>query len=302
MKAHIDIKKSIDRFIMFLATERGLSINYQLLVRRNLERFSDWLKKNKPIKDLNSITTDYLTEYLTIRKNEGLLASSIRQNIVSLKIFFRFLSSKKIILEDVAEGLFSPKPEQLLPKTINEQDVEKLLESIETNDPLGMRDRALIELLYSSGLRLGEILEAVLENLYIEEGHIRVTGKGNKTRIVPIGKKAMEEISRYLEHGRKKLVNTKSTSHIFLSIRGKKLSPSRIWQIVRERSKRADLKTLIHPHQLRHSFATHLLSGGADLRIIQEMLGHADISTTQTYTHVDEKGLKKVHKKFHPRG
>ena len=155
----------------------------------------------------------------------------------------------------------------------------------------------MIELLYSSGLRLGEILEAVLENLYIEEGHIRVTGKGNKTRIVPIGKKAMEEISRYLEHGRKKLVNTKSTSHIFLSIRGKKLSPSRIWQIVRERSKRADLKTPIHPHQLRHSFATHLLSGGADLRIIQEMLGHADISTTQTYTHVDEKGLKKSSQK-----
>ena len=165
-----------------------------------------------------------------------------------------------------------------------------------------MRDRALIELLYSSGLRLGEIMEALLENLYLEEGHIRVTGKGNKTRIVPIGKKALEEINNYLDKGRKKLVNSKSTSHIFLSIRGKKLSPSRIWQIVKERSKRADIKSPIHPHQLRHSFATHLLSGGADLRIIQELLGHADISTTQTYTHVDEKGLKKVHKKFHPRG
>ena len=284
---------------MFLATERGLSNNYQLLVRRNLEKFSNWLND---IKRLDSITTDDLSEYLSKRKKEGLAASSIRQNVVSLKIFFRFLCNNKILSEDIAEGLFSPKPEQLLPKTINQKDVKQLLESIETSDPLGMRDRALIELLYSSGLRLGEIMEALLENLYLEEGHIRVTGKGNKTRIVPIGKKALEEINNYLDKGRKKLVNSKSTSHIFLSIRGKKLSPSRIWQIVKERSKRADIKSPIHPHQLRHSFATHLLSGGADLRIIQELLGHADISTTQTYTHVDEKGLKKVHKKFHPRG
>ena len=284
---------------MFLATERGLSNNYQLLVRRNLEKFSNWLND---IKQLDSITTDDLSEYLSKRKKEGLAASSIRQNVVSLKIFFRFLCNNKILSEDIAEGLFSPKPEQLLPKTINQKDVKQLLESIETSDPLGMRDRALIELLYSSGLRLGEIMEALLENLYLEEGHIRVTGKGNKTRIVPIGKKALEEINNYLDKGRKKLVNSKSTSHIFLSIRGKKLSPSRIWQIVKERSKRADIKSPINPHQLRHSFATHLLSGGADLRIIQELLGHADISTTQTYTHVDEKGLKKVHKKFHPRG
>ena len=284
---------------MFLATERGLSNNYQLLVRRNLEKFSNWLNN---IKQLDSITTDDLSEYLSKRKKEGLAASSIRQNVVSLKIFFRFLCNNKILSEDIAEGLFSPKPEQLLPKTINQKDVKQLLESIETSDPLGMRDRALIELLYSSGLRLGEIMEALLENLYLEEGHIRVTGKGNKTRIVPIGKKALEEINNYLDKGRKKLVNSKSTSHIFLSIRGKKLSPSRIWQIVKERSKRADIKSPINPHQLRHSFATHLLSGGADLRIIQELLGHADISTTQTYTHVDEKGLKKVHKKFHPRG
>ena len=284
---------------MFLATERGLSKNYQLLVRRNLEKFSNWLNN---IKQLDSITTDDLSEYLSKRKKEGLAASSIRQNVVSLKIFFRFLCNHKILSEDIAEGLFSPKPEQLLPKTINQKDVIRLLESIETSDPLGMRDRALVELLYSSGLRLGEIMEALLENLYLEEGHIRVTGKGNKTRIVPIGKKALEAINNYLEKGRKKLVNSKSTSHIFLSIRGKKLSPSRIWQIVKERSKRANINFPIHPHQLRHSFATHLLSGGADLRIIQELLGHADISTTQTYTHVDEKGLKKVHKKFHPRG
>ena len=287
---------------MFLATERGLSINYQLLVRRNLEKFANWTIKQKNFLELNNITTHEISKYLQTRKKDGLAPSSIRQHIVSIKIFFRFLSKKKIISEDVAEGLFAPRPEALLPKTINEKEVEKLLESITRNEPLDMRDRAMIELLYSSGLRLGEIIEALLENLYLDEGHIRVTGKGNKTRIIPIGKKAIEEISYYLDKGRKKLVNSKSSSHIFLSIRGTKLSPSRIWQIVRDRSKRANLKQPIHPHQLRHSFATHLLSGGADLRMIQEMLGHADISTTQAYTHVDEKGLRKIHKKYHPRG
>lgn len=302
MKSEADIKKYIEQFIMFLATERGLSTNYQLLVRRNLEKLSDWVIKQKQFIDLNDITTDELSRYLQTRKKDGLASSSIRQHIVSIKIFFRFLCKKTIISEDVAEGLFAPQPEALLPKTINQEEVGNLLESIATNNPLGMRDRAMIELLYSSGLRLGEIIEALLENLYLDEGHIRVTGKGNKTRIIPIGKKAIEEINYYLEKGRKNLVNSKSSSHIFLSIRGTKLSPSRIWQIVRERSKRANLKQPIHPHQLRHSFATHLLSGGADLRIIQEMLGHADISTTQVYTHVDEKGLKKIHKKFHPRG
>ncbi|MBD29177.1 MAG: tyrosine recombinase [Verrucomicrobiaceae bacterium] len=296
------MKKSIEQFIMFLATERGLSINYQLLVRRNLEKFANWTIKQKNVLELNNITTHEISKYLQTRKKDGLAPSSIRQHIVSIKIFFRFLSKKKIISEDVAEGLFAPRPEALLPKTINEKEVEKLLESITRNEPLDMRDRAMIELLYSSGLRLGEIIEALLENLYLDEGHIRVTGKGNKTRIIPIGKKAIEEISYYLDKGRKKLVNSKSSSHIFLSIRGTKLSPSRIWQIVRDRSKRANLKQPIHPHQLRHSFATHLLSGGADLRMIQEMLGHADISTTQAYTHVDEKGLRKIHKKYHPRG
>ena len=205
MKSEADIKKYIEQFIMFLATERGLSTNYQLLVRRNLEKLSDWLIKQKQFIDLKDITTDELSRYLQTRKKDGLASSSIRQHIVSIKIFFRFLCKKKIISEDVAEGLFAPQPEALLPKTINQEEVGNLLESIATNDPLGMRDRAMIELLYSSGLRLGEIIEALLENLYLDEGHIRVTGKGNKTRIIPIGNKAIEEINYYLEKGRKRV-------------------------------------------------------------------------------------------------
>jgi len=287
---------------MYLATERGLSANYQILVRRNLENFAQWAKDHIPFKTTSNITTEDLSAYLTKRKKDGIASSSIRQTIVCLKIFFRYLCSKELIAEDIAEGLLSPKPQRLLPKTLNEKDVNNLLESISTNDPLGMRDRSILELLYASGLRLGEIISTVLENLHLDEGYIRVTGKGNKTRIVPVGAKASEEISKYLKHGRPKMVKPKTSNHIFISVRGTKLSPSRVWQIVRERSKKANLKEPIHPHQLRHSFATHLLSGGADLRIIQEMLGHSDISTTQVYTHVDEKRLKNIHKKFHPRG
>jgi len=302
LNALTDINAAINQFVMYLATERGLSANYQILVRRNLENFAQWAKDHISFKTTSNITTEDLSAYLKKRKKDGIASSSIRQTIVCLKIFFRYLCSKELIAEDIAEGLLSPKPQRLLPKTLNEKDVNNLLESISTNDPLGMRDRSILELLYASGLRLGEIISTVLENLHLDEGYIRVTGKGNKTRIVPVGAKASDEISKYLKHGRPKMVKPKTSNHIFISVRGTKLSPSRVWQIVRERSKKANLKEPIHPHQLRHSFATHLLSGGADLRIIQEMLGHSDISTTQVYTHVDEKRLKNIHKEFHPRG
>ena len=302
MNPSTDIESAIDFFILHLATERGLSTNYQTLVRRNLETFVQWAKSKHLVKEPSDLTTEQLSEYLSERKKNGLAPSSIRQVIVILKIFFRYLTGKQVIDEDIAESLLAPRLDQMLPKTLNECEVENLLESIETKSPLGMRDRAILELLYSSGLRLAEIISARLGNLYIDEGFIRVTGKGNKTRVIPVGSKARQTVQLYLDQGRPSLVRPKTSSHIFLSIRGNQLSPSRVWQIVRERAKRAGLANTIHPHQLRHSFATHLLSGGADLRIIQEMLGHADISTTQIYTHVDERRLKEVHRKFHPRG
>ena len=293
---------SIDLFIMFLATERGLSTNYQTLVRRNLETFCDWAKRKRSREAPGEVTTDDLTDYLVERKKNGLAPGSIRQVIVSLKIFFRYEAGKGRIPGDVAEGLLAPKPEMMLPKTLNENQVETILESIKADHPLGMRDRAILELLYASGLRLSECTNALLENLHIEEGFIRVTGKGNKTRVVPVGGEARKTVEHYLRSGRPELVKPKTTSHLFISVRGQQLSPSRVWQIVRERSKRAGIDDPVHPHQLRHSFATHLLGGGADLRVIQEMLGHADIATTQIYTHVDERRLKEVHRKFHPRG
>ncbi len=293
---------AIDLFIMHLATERGLSTNYQTLVRRNLEAFAAWAGRERSRGGAAEVTTDDLSDYLAERKKGGLGASSIRQVVVVLKIFFRHLAGRGKVPRDVADDLLPPRPDQLLPKTLNEGEVERLLESVIPDTPLAMRDRAILELLYASGLRLAETVGALLENLHLEEGFIRVTGKGNKTRVVPVGDAARGAIEHYLRSGRPALVKPKTPSHVFLSVRGAPLSRSRVWQIVRERARRAGIDEPVHPHQLRHSFATHLLGGGADLRVIQEMLGHADISTTQIYTHVDERRLKEVHRKFHPRG
>ena len=201
-----------------------------------------------------------------------------------------------------AETLTLPRPEKHLPETLNPGDVRRLIESVGPGDPQGLRDRAMLELLYSSGLRVSELCNARLENLDLDSGFIRVTGKGNKTRMVPVGAPAIVAMNNYLESARPALVKPRTGAEIFLSVRGKKLTPQRIWQLIKQYAARAGLDTNVFPHLLRHSFATHLLGGGADLRIIQELLGHADISTTQIYTHVEKSGLKAVLKKFHPRG
>jgi integrase/recombinase XerD len=190
-----------------------------------------------------------------------------------------------------------------LPDTMNESDVKRLIESVNGQTPLDRRDRAIIELFYAAGLRLSELTNARLENLDTEDGFIRVTGKGNKTRLAPVGKAALAALQVYLDHARPALVKARTESWIFISRRGGQLSIERVQELLKERAAQAGMEPArIHPHLLRHSFATHLLSHGADLRVIQEMLGHADISTTQIYTHVDDRRLKAVHKQFHPRG
>ena len=295
----------IDSFILHLATERGLSVNYQLLVRRVLEALADWLRQREPGREAPptaaSVTTSQLTDYLAQRKKDGLAASSARVELIALKIFFRWLAARGRLPSDPAEPILPPRQEHPLPHTLNEQDIRRLLESVTGDAPLDRRDRAILELFYASGLRLSELTGARLENLSLEEGWIRVTGKGAKTRLAPVGQAAREAIAAYLTHARPQLVTPKSKSHVFLSRRGTALTGARIQQIVNERAATAGLSQRIHPHQLRHSFATHLLNHGADLRVIQEMLGHADIATTQIYTHVDQQRLNAVHKKFHPR-
>ena len=293
--------REIDSFIRFLATERGLSDNYQISTRRSLIEFAEWCSARKKITAVADVTQPVISEYLAARKQSGLAASSIKLIIVALKIFFRFLAGKSAVGRDPTETLTLPRIERYLPETLNELQVERLIESIDTKQPLGLRDRAILELLYASGLRISELANARLENFNAEERILRVTGKGNKMRLVPVGRKACEAVAAYLSTERPKLVKRRTSSEIFLSSRGTKLSTTRIWQIVKSCARRSGLEANIYPHLLRHSFATHLLSNGADLRIIQEMLGHADISTTQVYTHVDQQRLKAVHRKFHPR-
>lgn len=294
------VQHEIDSFIRFLATERGLSENYQISTRRSLTEFAEWCASAKKITAAREVTQPMISDYLATRKSSGLSASSIKLIVVALKIFFRFLGGKGALVRDPTETVRTPRIERYLPETLNELQVERLIESIDTKQPLGLRDRAIVELLYASGLRIAELANARLEN-FSEERILRVTGKGSKTRLVPVGRKACEALAAYLSTERPKLVKRRTGSEIFISVRGTKLTTTRIWQIVKKRAKQSGLEANIYPHLLRHSFATHLLSNGADLRIIQEMLGHADISTTQVYTHVDQQRLKAVHRKFHPR-
>ena len=295
------MEAAIESFIRFLAVERGLSANYQLSTQRSLTEFAEWCAKTKKISSPGEVTLPLLTDYLAERKRSGLSAASIKLIVVALKIFFRFLAGRGMIKSDPADALALPRIERYLPETLNELQVEKLIESINTRVELGLRDRAMIELLYASGLRISELANARLEEFGAEEGILRVTGKGNKTRIVPVGRKACTALAAYLSTERPKLVKKRSGSELFLSKRGTRLTSARIWQIVKDRARQSGLEANVYPHLLRHSFATHLLSNGADLRIIQEMLGHADISTTQVYTHVDQQRLKAVHRQFHPR-
>ncbi|BCU76329.1 tyrosine recombinase [Luteolibacter sp. LG18] len=294
------MERETEGFILYLATERGLSAAYQLSVRQSLEALALWMRaKELTLADLG---TQELSTFLSDRKADGLIASSLRITAVHLKVFFRWLAARGKLPMDPAEPLISPRPDHTLPETIHSGDVGRLLDSIDPARPLGRRDRAMLELFYASGLRLSELCQARLEHVDFEEGFIRVTGKGNKTRIVPVGGKAKEALESYLHNERPTLVKKRTGSHVFLSVRGGALSPDRVREVVKERAAAAGIDQNVYPHLLRHSFATHLLEGGADLRVIQELLGHADIATTQIYTHVDAARLKSVHRQFHPRG
>ncbi len=294
------VDRAIDQFILYLATERGLSDAYQLAVRRTLEGLAKWARANGHVR-WRDLGVDELSAFLSRRKKRGLGPSSLRIAVVHLKIFFRFLAARDLIPADPAEPLLSPRTGSTLPETLHAAHVTQLLESIDSRKPLGRRDLALLELFYASGLRLAEVCRARLENLNLDDGFIRVTGKGNKTRLVPVGARARSALADYLAHERPNLFKRRACSEIFLSVRGGPLSPDRVRQIVKGRARQAGLGHNAYPHLLRHSFATHLLENGADLRVIQELLGHADIATTQIYTHVDQKRLADVHRKFHPR-
>jgi integrase/recombinase XerD len=298
----VDFAEAIDQFILYLATERGLSDNYQLSTRRSLERFAEWAGKQKGVSSPRQVDLAMLSEFLAGEKERGLAPGSMKLVVVALKIFFRFLKMRSLNDRDPAELLPLPRLTQFLPESLNQNEVRRLLESNLEGRPFPLRDRAILELFYASGLRISELAGARLENLNLQERIIRVTGKGSKTRLVPMGRIACEALDRYMAVERKLMVGRKTGNEVFLSRHGKKMTTQRIWQILKEIAAAAGIEVNVYPHLLRHSFATHLLANGADLRIIQEMLGHADIATTQIYTHVERSRLKAIHKQFHPRG
>jgi integrase/recombinase XerD len=298
----IDFAEAIDCFILYLATERGLSDNYQLLIKRSLEKFADWAQKSKKLSSPREIDLTGLSEYLATEKERGLAPGSMKLIVVALKIFFRFLKVRQMVDRDPAELLPLPRLTRFLPETMNQVQVNHLLGIDLQGRPFPLRDRAMLELFYASGLRISELAGSRLENLNLQERLIRVIGKGSKTRLVPIGRIACDAIHQYLTLERIRLVGRKTGNEVFLSRHGKKLTTQRIWQILKEIAAIAGFEMNVYPHLLRHSFATHLMANGADLRIIQELLGHADIATTQIYTHVEQSRLKAIHKQFHPRG
>jgi integrase/recombinase XerD len=295
---------AIDAYVRYLAVEKGQSTRYQLLVRQTLEQLERWTLSRGQADDVRCTSTQDLTDYLGARRRDGLATSTIHLEGRHIRPFYRWLCLRQLREDDPAEGLLLPKLPQRLPKTMTEPEIRQLLEGTRGDAPLDLRDRAVLELFYASGLRLSELTLMKLENLNLEEGWVRVTGKGNKTRLVPVGQEARAALQRYLDYGRPKLVKPgKIGSWLFLGIHGEELTLGRIATVVKERALAAGLDPKrVHTHLLRHSFATHLLGHGADLRVIQELLGHADIAATEIYTHVDTQRLKEVHKAFHPRG
>src|SRR3989475_2684934 len=253
-----NMEQAIDSFIRFLAVERGLSENYQLSTQRSLSEFAQWCATNKKINNPRAVTLPMISEYLADRKRTGLSASSIKLIVVALKIFCRFLASRGTIERDPAEALALPRIERYLPETLNELQVEQFLEKIDTKAVHGLRDRAMIELLYASGLRISELANARLENFNFEDGVGRATGKGNKNRLGPVGRKACEALAAYVSVERPKLVKRRSGSEIFLSEPGSTLTTARIWQIVKKHAQRAGLEKKVYTHLIRHRFANHL--------------------------------------------
>jgi integrase/recombinase XerD len=226
---------------------------------------------------------------------------STARMLSTLRSYYKFLESENVIEITPLTNIDTPRQKRELPEVLSVREIDLILAKPDINNKLGLRDRAILETMYASGLRVSEVISLQIPDIIFDEDFLRVMGKGSKERIVPIGNSALNWIKKYIENSRNILKNDKSENYLFLNFRGKKLSRMGIWNIVRKYCSQAGIKTEVHPHTLRHSFATHLLEGGADIRIIQEMLGHSDISTTQIYTHIDKEYLIEVHKTFHPR-
>ena len=290
----------VEEFLDYLAVERGLAENTILAYRSDLKKYTDFLEGNGIAEPTNAARKD-VTLFLMSLKDKGLSANSISRGMVAIKVFYRFLLRERHIKEDIVSTLDSPKLWKRLPDTLTVHEVEELLNKPNPHDWMGIRDRGVIELAYATGMRASELVNLNLSDLNMGVGFVRCVGKGQKERIVPFGKKASTILKRYIEKVRPRLLKGRTSPHLFLTRLGKKMSRQNLWKMVKRYANLTNIKKEIKPHTLRHSFATHMLKGGADLRVVQEMLGHADISTTQIYTHIDRDHLKYVHQKYHPR-
>ena len=291
----------LDHYLSYLTVERGLARNTLEAYGRDLTRYLDYLEKNQ-VETLGSITPAVVLRFLSHLKESGLSARSRARSLAALKTFHKFLVREKIALDNPTDQVASPKSLTALPHTLSPLDVDNLLASPQGETPLAWRDRAMLEIIYATGLRVSELVSLKLSDLQMDVGYLTAFGKRSKQRIVPLGETAIHSLREYLQSGRPGLDKERGSHYLFLNRSGEGLTRQGFWKIIKRRGREAGIRQSITPHVMRHSFATHLLENGADLRSVQAMLGHADISTTQIYTHVTRERLRKMHAQHHPRG
>ncbi len=294
------MKTLVESFLSYQAAVKGLSKNTLESYRRDVLKFIIYVEKNN-ISEIQGIRYDNILEYLTTLQKEGISMRSVARNLVSLKQFFNFLLLEKILVENPSLGIKTPKLKRSIPNFLSLEDVEKILSAPDTTTCEGIRDRAMLETLYACGIRASELVKLELNSVNFELGYLIVYGKGSKERLVPTGEKARSALKDYLTLSRPKILKTRNSRYLFVTRRGAEMTRQGFWKILRNYTIRCGINRKISPHTIRHSFATHLLERGADLRTIQIMLGHSDISTTQIYTHIAKERLKAIHRKHHPR-
>lgn len=292
----------LKKFLQFLTIEKGLAKNTITSYERDLKSYIHYLRQVESITSINEVQRVHLVHFLAFLKDNGKSSKTLARHIASTRAFHQFLLRDGTTDHDPSVLIEIPKIERSLPKILSMQEVETLLDSPKTTDHFGKRDKAMLELLYATGIRVSELIDLDLDSIHLTMGFIRCNGKGNKERILPIGRAAVEALKHYLEEGRPHFtVKKHQDDALFLNHQGKRLTRQGFWKILKRLALEAGIAKELTPHTLRHSFAAHLLENGADLRAVQEMLGHADISTTQIYTQLSKTRLKDVYSKFHPR-
>jgi integrase/recombinase XerD len=295
------LNELVDLFLNYLQVEKGLSANTLESYSRDLGRYLDFLLKNR-ISDIKEADTAMIIKHLIALRDEALSARSRGRHLVAIRGFYRFLVQEKVTSHDPSRLIDLPKTGLKLPDTFSFEEIEALLATPDLTKPAGVRNASMLELLYASGVRVSELVNMKLTDAHIEAGFIRVFGKGSKERVIPIGLPAQKSLNTYLDTARPVLLKQLQSPYLFVARSGKPMTRQGFWKLLKLYAIQAGIKKKITPHSLRHSFASHLLEGGADLRAVQLMLGHVDISTTQIYTHVVREHLKKMHDKYHPRG